>query len=98
IAYGAIFVLINVLTRHAVVTGLVYALIWEGLVGGFVPGARELSVQQWALAVADWLTANPLVHSDVGIAAALSLLAVSAVAATVVAGQRLRSFSIAGEA
>src|SRR5215467_3056691 len=47
IAYGAIFVLINVLTRHAVVAGLLYALIWEGLVGAFVPGARELSVQQW---------------------------------------------------
>jgi ABC-2 type transport system permease protein len=98
IAYGAIFLLINVLTRHAVVTGLVYALIWEGLVGGFVPGARELSVQQWALAVASSLTSDPAVHSDVGVAGAVALLAVTAVTATVVAGQRLRSLSIAGEA
>ena len=38
-------------TRHAVVFGLVYALVWEALFGSLVPGARTLSVQQWALAV-----------------------------------------------
>ncbi len=38
------------LSRNAVVIGLLYALIWESLVGTFVPGAQTLSVQQWALA------------------------------------------------
>ena len=97
-AYGAIFVLINVLTRHAVVAGLVYALIWETLVGGFIPGARQLSVQQWALSVADWVATSPAVHAEVALMAALGLLAVATVGATVLAGQRLRSLSIAGEA
>jgi ABC-2 type transport system permease protein len=98
IAYGAIFVLINVLTRHAVVAGLAYALIWESLVGGFVPGARQLSVEQWALSVADWVATSPAVHAEVALMAALGLLAVVTVGATVLAGQRLRSLSIAGEA
>jgi ABC-2 type transport system permease protein len=98
LAYGAIFVLINVLTRHAVVAGLAYALIWESLVGGFVPGARQLSVQQWALSVADWAASSPAVHAEVSLMAALGLLAVATVGATVLAGQRLRSLSIAGEA
>ena len=47
IAYSALFLLLAVLTRNAVVTGLLYTLIWEGVVGGFVPGAQALSVQQW---------------------------------------------------
>jgi ABC-2 type transport system permease protein len=52
VAYSAIFLLLAVVSRHAVVIALVYALIWESLIGGFVPGARTLSVQQWALSVA----------------------------------------------
>jgi ABC-2 type transport system permease protein len=97
IAYSAIFLLINVLTRHAVVAGLLYALIWESLVGGFVPGARELSVQQWAMSIASWLSSSPDVHADVPLTAALGLLVATTALATVVAGQRLRSLSIAGE-
>jgi ABC-2 type transport system permease protein len=97
VAYSAIFVLINVLTRHAVVAGLLYALVWESLIGGFVPGARELSVQQWALSLANWLMSSTFVASDVAPLAALGLLAATTVVATVLAGQRLRSLSIAGE-
>ena len=97
VAYSAIFLLINVLTRHAVVVGLLYALVWEGLVGGFVPGARELSVQQWALSLANSVMSNTFVASDVAPLAALALLAVTTVGATVLAGERLRSLSIAGE-
>jgi ABC-2 type transport system permease protein len=97
VAYSAIFMLINVLTRHAVVAGLLYALVWESLVGGFVPGARELSVQQWALSLANLFMPNTYAHSDVAPLAAIGLLAVTTVAATVLAGQRLRSLSIAGE-
>jgi ABC-2 type transport system permease protein len=97
IAYSAIFLLINVLTRHAVVVGLLYALVWESLVGGFVPGARELSVQQWALSLADWQMPSTYVGSDVAPLAALVLLVAVTVGATVLAGQRLRSLSIAGE-
>ena len=38
VAYGTFFLLLAVLTRHAVVVGLLYALIWETLVGSYVPG------------------------------------------------------------
>lgn len=97
VAYSAIFILINVLTRHAVVAGLLYALVWESLVGGFVPGARELSVQQWSLSVANLFMPTTYAHSDVAAPAAIALLVVTTVAAAILAGQRLRSLSIAGE-
>ena len=53
IAYGTFFLLLAVLTRHAVVVGLLYALIWETLVGSYVPGAQTLSIQQWSLAITE---------------------------------------------
>jgi ABC-2 type transport system permease protein len=96
-AYSAIFLLINVVSRHAVVLGLVYALIWENLIGGYVPGARELSVQQWSLSVAAAFTPTGTLHPSVALAAAVPLLVGTTVAATILAGQRLRSLSIAGE-
>jgi ABC-2 type transport system permease protein len=97
IAYCAIFVLIGIATRHAVIAGLVYALIWESVIGQYVPGARLLSVQQWALSVGAAFTDGRLLHGDVSPAVALLLLVAVAVGATVLAGQRLRSLSLTGD-
>ncbi|MFJ5273600.1 ABC transporter permease [Streptomyces sp. NPDC088358] len=97
IAYAALFLLLGTVTRHAVVFGLVYALVWEALFGSLVSGARTLSVQQWALAVAHKVTGGDLVTSDVGLPTATVLLVAVTVLATWYAGQRLRSLTLAGE-
>jgi ABC-2 type transport system permease protein len=97
IAYAAMFLLLGTVTRHAVVLGLVYALVWEALFGSLVSGARTLSVQQWALAVAHKVTGGDLVTSDVGLPTATVLLVVVTVLATWYAGQKLRSLTLAGE-
>lgn len=97
VAYSSIFLLLAVVTRHAVVFGLSYALIWESLVGGFVPGARTLSIQQWSLSVTESIAEQGVVSSDVRLSVAVVLLAVVIVAATWYAGQRMRVLSLAGE-
>ncbi|MFJ4829702.1 ABC transporter permease [Streptomyces sp. NPDC088747] len=97
IAYAALFLLLGTITRHAVVFGLVYALVWEALFGTLVSGARTLSVQQWALAVAHKVTGGDLVTSDVSLPTATVLLVVVTVAATWYAGQKLRTLTLAGE-
>ncbi len=43
LAYAALFLCLAVITRNAVVVGLIYALIWETLIGGLAPGAQTLS-------------------------------------------------------
>ncbi len=94
-AYCAIFLLLAVITRHAVVIGLVYALAWETLVGGYLPGARALSVQQWALAIADRLTPSTQVDAALGLTVAVVLLLITVGGGFWLSGQRLRSFTLA---
>ncbi|NBM17542.1 ABC transporter permease [Streptomyces sp. GC420] len=97
IAYAALFLLLGTVTRHAVVAGLVYALVWETLFGSLVPGARTLSVQQWSLALAERIGAEGAITSDVGLPMAMVLLAVVTALATWFAGQKLRTLKIAGD-
>ncbi|WP_030780222.1 ABC transporter permease [Streptomyces sp. NRRL S-920] len=97
ITYAAIFLLLGTITRHAVVFGLVYALVWEALFGSLVAGARTLSVQQWSLAVAQKVGDGDLITSDVGLPTATILLVAVTVITTWYAGQKLRSLKLAGE-
>ncbi len=97
IAYSALFLLLGTVSRHAVVIGLVYALVWETLFGSLISGARTLSVQQWALALAEKVTGDGLVTSEVGLPTAVVLLVAVTVAATWFAGQKLRRLTLAGE-
>ncbi len=102
VAYSAVFLLLAVLSRNAVVIGLIYALIWESLVGGLVPGAQALSVQQWSLAVVQRVLGDSAqrldVESAVGFGAALVLLTVVTLAATGYAGRRLETLRLNDDA
>lgn len=97
-AYVAVFTLLSVVTRNAVLFGLIYALIWEGVVGGYVPGAKNLSIRQWGLSLAESLLGAPAqaldVDSPVGVAAAVLLLALVTVGSVWFAGHRLRSLRL----
>ncbi|QNE21496.1 ABC transporter permease subunit [Kribbella qitaiheensis] len=94
IAYTAIFIALSATSGNAVTIGLLYALLWEGVMGQYVGGAKALSVQQWSLAVIHQLTDAPHVTSAVKLPIALILLiAVTAIGITV-AITRLRSLSL----
>ncbi|MFJ2894285.1 ABC transporter permease [Streptomyces sp. NPDC087218] len=97
IAYSALFLLLGTVSRHAVVFGLVYALVWEALFGSLVPGARTLSVQQWSLAVAEKTGGSDVITSDVGLTTGTVLLVAVTVVATWYAGRKLRTLKLAGE-
>jgi len=102
IAYCALFLALAVVTRHAVVVGLLYALIWESLVGNLVPGARALSIQQWALVFTEEVVGTSRseelnIDPAVGLGASIPLLLVVAVGFTWYAGQRLRSLRLSSD-
>ena len=93
-AYCALFLLLAIVTRNAVVVGLLYALIWESLIGGFVPGAQALSIRQWALAITERIVGADAaqwgISSAVELRVAVPLLVVVIVGGPAYAGFRLR--------
>jgi ABC-2 type transport system permease protein len=97
VAYVAVFFMIAVLTRNSIIVGLLYALLWEGVLAGYVPGVRTLSIRQWALAPAEKMlegNADIAISSDVSLAAGLILLAVVTIGSVVVSIQRLKVLSV----
>jgi ABC-2 type transport system permease protein len=95
VAYAAVFVALAVVSRNAVTIGLLYALVWEALLGNFAPGARSASIQQWALSVTDALTGTSYVTSTVALGVAIPLLVAVTAVGTLLAIVRLRSLSVA---
>jgi ABC-2 type transport system permease protein len=96
-AYSGFFLLLSLLTRRPVLLGLVYILIWEGLLGRFVSGTRVLSIEQYVITIADRIAPTDLLTGQVSLPVAVIMSAIFTVACTVVAVDRLRSFSMAGE-
>ncbi|WP_328321069.1 ABC transporter permease [Kribbella sp. NBC_00382] len=91
IAYTAIFIALSVMSGNAVTIGLIYALLWEGVMGQYVGGAKALSVQQWSLAVIQNLSDAPHVKAAVKLPIGIILLAAVVVIGLTLATARLRS-------
>ncbi|MDH6119492.1 ABC transporter permease [Kitasatospora sp. GAS204B] len=96
-AYSALFLLLGVVTRNAVVVGLAYALVWESLVGNFVKGARTLSIQQWGLSIAKTIASPGAITADVALGAAIALLVIVIVATTAFATVRLAGLTLSSD-
>jgi ABC-2 type transport system permease protein len=95
IAYCALFALLSVLNRHAVVIGLIYLLVWEGLLGSLLAGIRWLSITRWASALVEQV-------ADVDLVVLSPVYAVIATAAVIglgtwFTGRRLRAFNLTGD-
>jgi ABC-2 type transport system permease protein len=92
--YVAVFVALSVLTSRGLIIGLGYALIWEGLLAGLLPGSQFLSVREYlrGIAHAIWPAA---IHSVVG-GEAFLYAAIALVAATALASFRLAVYEVRG--
>lgn len=97
VAYSALFLMLSLLTRRPVLLGLVYILVWEGLLGRFVSGTRVLSIEQYVIAIADKIAPTTMLPGKVSIPVAIVMSVIFAVGGTLYAINRLGSFSMAGE-
>jgi len=98
VAYTALFVALSVATRNAVILGLLYALLWETVLGGYVPGIRAVSVRQWAMSVGErMLGDNALawgVSAEVGIVTGVVMLVATTLLAVHVAIRKLQTLRL----
>ena len=94
--YCALFAWLSVVTRHAVVIGLVYLLIWEGLLGGLLDGIRWLSVTRWSSEVVDRIGSLELVD-DLPLTYALFALVTVLALGVWGTARRLQGFNLTGD-
>lgn len=51
--YAAVFLALSLITGRALAIGLIYVLVWEGILAGLFEGTRTFSIRQYALGIAD---------------------------------------------
>jgi ABC-2 type transport system permease protein len=95
--YSAVFVLLSVLVRQPVAYALGYVVLWEGLVTNLIGGAKFLSVEQYALGVANAIAKQGSLGARLTAPTALVLAALATVGALYAASSRLKSFTLAGD-
>jgi ABC-2 type transport system permease protein len=97
--YCAVFVAVSLITSRALVFGLAYVLIWEGLLAGLFAGTRTFSIRQLTLSFADAIGGIPADIFDAALSVTTGLLVGAAilVIATVIAIRRLGAYEISGE-
>ena len=99
VLYCAVFVALSLVTRRALVFGLGYVLIWEGLLAGLFVGTRTFSIRQQTLAFADAIGGiqKGLLDAPLDLTTATVVAGVVLVGATLLAIRRLGTFEISGE-
>lgn len=97
LAYSALFLLLSLLSRRPVLLGLVYILVWEGLLGNYLSGTKTFSIEQYVITIVDKIAPTNLLTGEVSLPVAGVMSAIFLIASTAFAIDRLRSFSVAGE-
>jgi ABC-2 type transport system permease protein len=59
LAYCAAFLWLSIATSRALIVGLLYVFIWEGVVVGLFSGVKFFSVSEYALGTARGITSSP---------------------------------------
>ena len=90
-AYAGLFVLLSLVLRRAVLVGLAYLVLWEGLLAGTTTAFRHLSISAYASRVAGAPWADPPFQNvaDVSVVVAILVLVGAAVLAVAAAAWRL---------
>jgi len=64
--YTAIFLVLSAITTRGLLIGLAYALIWEGIVAGLLPGSQAFSVREYLTGIVQALAPQAGRESLVG--------------------------------
>jgi ABC-2 type transport system permease protein len=98
VIYNALFVMLSALTTRAIAIGLIYLLVWEGLLANLVPGVGLLSAGQYSLSIANGIASNKSLHAHLTVTTAVVMGLIVTVAALVICTRKLAVFSIRGDA
>jgi ABC-2 type transport system permease protein len=92
--YASIFAALSVITSRGLILGLGYALIWEGILAGVLPGSQVFSIREYVRGIVHAI--SPAVLDSIVGAGAIGYAAVVLVAALVIASLRLAAYQVRG--
>jgi ABC-2 type transport system permease protein len=96
VGYTAIFQLISLLIARALLAGIVYSLLWESLLGRYIPGIRYISIRHYTTSVFVQILDNRRYTLDnaFGLTAAVVTILVATLICIALATWRLRAMNL----
>jgi ABC-2 type transport system permease protein len=95
IAYGALFVLLGLWVRRALIWGLAYILLWEGFVAIAGDNAKRLAIRSYTRSLLSDATGVDLFLADIAVSASVIVPLVVAALAFALTAWRLRKMEVA---
>ncbi len=93
--YATVFFALSLVTGRALAIGLIYILVWEGILAGLLEGTRVLSIRQYTLAISGAIAQPGVSDPDrLDASTALVLAMVVIAVAVLIAVRRLAAFQI----
>lgn len=96
VAYACAFVALSAFTGRALILGLCYVLLWEGVLSGLLEGTRFLSIRQASLGLAAQVTGIVTRPPPLDLVTSASILLVVVGGAILLGSMRLSRFEIRG--
>jgi ABC-2 type transport system permease protein len=93
-AYAVAFTALGVITTRALVVGLAYTLLWEGVLAGLLDGTRFMSIRQGTLGIAAALTGEDVGVDVLGPAVSVLILVVVVVGGFLLTTRVLTRFQV----
>jgi ABC-2 type transport system permease protein len=93
-AYVSVFFALSLVTSRSLAIGLVYVIVWEGILAGLLEGTRVLSIRQYTLGITALIDSAPPDPARLDGTTALVMAAAAIVIAGLIALQRLQVFQI----
>ncbi len=93
--YVAVFLTLSVVTSRGLIIGLAYALIWEGVVAGLLPGSQIFSVREYIGGIAQAIAPNAVAESIVG-ASGFAYAVIALALAVALGSLRLSVYEVRG--
>jgi ABC-2 type transport system permease protein len=97
IEYTALFVALSLLTSRALIVGLAYVVVWEGVVAGLFAGTRVLSVGQHLLGIVEAIGGDAAAEAELAVGVAVGAAVLVTALAIGLAVRRLQVVELRGE-